>query len=324
MALSRPRLKHRDRIGGTRQRDAGSHCVEALRTLGMARSGVMEGKFGVTRNQQPHPVRVPLPSVRQPGSSYPLASAPVCAHITMTQPSRPITADRSLRPLRVVPWRGHTDVVIAGPVPGTQPSRPHVERLIDHAHAAGLRQVFTIALAPAEQQPFIDAGFVHHEHLHLLRHDLSRLPAAGDCGHRLRRARRRDINAVLDVDNLAFDDFWSFDHQALSDARSATPTHRFRVASRAGGEATTEVAGYSITGRSRRICYLQRLAVHPGQQRNGIGTALVCDALGWARSRRAHSLLVNTQQGNTTALNLYLGLGFEQQPLGLDVLQWAS
>lgn len=223
-------------------------------------------------------------------------------------------------PFRLSSWRGKPDVVVAGPLPTTRVTATQVRALCDDLTRQGITQVFTIALTPPEQQPFTDAGFRHHEHLHLLKHTLGAVPAPPGVHHPVKRARRSDRDRVLTVDNLAFDDFWSFDNQALTDARSATPTSRFRVATAAGTR--SGVVGYAITGRARRTCYLQRLAVDPRHQRHGIGAALVCDALHWGNRRRADCMFVNTQERNTAALRLYEALGFTQQPNGLDVLGW--
>jgi ribosomal protein S18 acetylase RimI-like enzyme len=61
--------------------------------------------------------------------------------------------------------------------------------------------------------------------------------------------------------------------------------------------------------------------VHPDRQHRGIGTALVVDCLTWVQSRGATSLLVNTQEQNTTALGLYEHLGFQREVDGLAVLE---
>lgn len=238
--------------------------------------------------------------------------------------------------LRVTPWRGRTDVAVVGPHPGSVATAVQVADTLGQLAADGVTEVFSVALPPAEQQPFVDAGFIHHEHLVLMRHDLGPLPQPGtypfpQSPHRLRRARRRDLDDVVVVDNAAFDEFWGVDHRGLADARSATPTHRFRVATiGTSGDnppqlhRTREVAGYAITGRARRGCYLQRLAVHPAHQETGLGGALVADAVNWARSRRAHWLLVNTQEHNCAAQRLYLRLGFKRQAHGLDVYRWTA
>ncbi len=170
-----------------------------------------------------------------------------------------------------------------------------------------------------------------HEHLHLLRHPLDRsardepLDAAaapsddrgrGHSPATIRRGRRRDRVAVLEVDHLAFSPFWRFDRAGLDDARNATPVSRFRVATQGG-----TVVGYAVTGRAGPISYLQRLAVHPDAQRRGIATMLVNDALHWAARRGARTMLVNTQDQNHPAVALYERLGFRLEPDGLDVLE---
>ena len=161
----------------------------------------------------------------------------------------------------------------------------------------GYRSALTSALTYGEQQPFLDAGFEVHERLHLLRHDLRDLPARrADPARAVRRGRRRDRAGALRVDGAAFSPFWRFDERGLDDARVRhAQRSRFRWSSDGG------VVGYAITGRAGSIGYLQRLAVLPDQQREGIGHALVIDGLLWARRRGSTSVLVNTQETNEAA-----------------------
>jgi ribosomal protein S18 acetylase RimI-like enzyme len=220
--------------------------------------------------------------------------------------------------LRVGSWRGDATIAQVVPPPGQLPSRGTIDRCLGELGGRGYRTALTSALTYAEQQPFLDAGFVVHERLHLLRHDLHDVPSRPprpDRSLRLRRGRRSDRNAVLAVDAAAFSPFWRFDARGLDDARAATPNSRFRVAD------DDEVVGYAVTGRAGTIGYLQRLAVLPHRQRHGIGRALVLDALVWVRKRGAASLLVNTQETNGAALELYEQMGFEREAYGLAVLE---
>ena len=214
---------------------------------------------------------------------------------------------------RVGPWRGDPRIAYVAPAAGRPPAAETVEQVLASLAGRGYRSVLTSALTASEQGPFVAAGFEVHERLHLLRHDLDHVPDAPP--FRLRRALRFDQAAVLHLDGLAFDPFWRFDPRGLSDARRATPSSRFRIAESNG------LAGYAITGRAGPIGYLQRLAVHPDRQHQGIGTALVVDSLTWVRSRGATSLLVNTQERNLTALGLYEHLGFVREVDGLAVLE---
>jgi len=214
--------------------------------------------------------------------------------------------------LRVGPWRGDPRVAYLAVAAGPRPVEPALDECLRELSTSGYRSVLTAALNPPEQQVFRDRGFTVHEHLHLLRHRM-RAPMARPAG--TSRARRRDRDAVLEVDHAAFEPFWRFDAAGLDDARRATPSSRFRVVR------TPHVDGYAVTGRAGTVSYLQRLAVRPGSQRRGLGTLLVLDALAWAQRRGATSMLVNTQETNLPALALYERLGFVREADGLDVLE---
>ena len=218
--------------------------------------------------------------------------------------------------LRVVPWRG--DGRIAQLTPGRGRATPaSVRRALDDLAGTGYASVLTGALSPADQVPFLQAGFEVHERLHLLVRELDDLPRVGPA--RQRRARHADRPAVLDVDAAAFPAFWRLDAAGLADALAATPSSRFRVATDADGA----VVGYAITGRAGPRGYLQRLAVHPDRQRAGTGGALVVDGLRWLRRWGSKEALVNTQEENEAAVRLYEALGFRRRPEGLAVLRLA-
>lgn len=220
--------------------------------------------------------------------------------------------------LRVGPWRGDAAVAQIVPAPGQLPRADAIVRCVDDLTGRGYRAALTSALTYGEQQPFLDAGFVVHERLHLLRHDLRLMPSARGrptTTFRLRRGRRTDRDGALRVDAAAFSPFWRFDARGLEDARAATPSSRFRVI------AGDEVVGYAVTGRAGSIGYLQRLAVRPDHHHRGFGHALVLDALQWARRRGATSVLVNTQETNGDAVRLYEGMGFAREAYGLAVLE---
>jgi ribosomal protein S18 acetylase RimI-like enzyme len=216
--------------------------------------------------------------------------------------------------LRVGPWRGNARMAyIALSIDGPTPSVAGVRHCLDVLADRGYIGAVTAALGPAEAQAFLTVGFEVRERLHLLRHDLTGI-APGPASVALRRAHRSDRPLVLELDHQAFPPFWQLDAAGLDDALAATPTTRFRVTDRG-------MTGYAITGRAGRRGYLQRLAVDPSVQRQGVGTALALDGLRWVRRRGASEVLVNTQESNTAALSLYERLGFRRQPSGLAVLE---
>lgn len=214
--------------------------------------------------------------------------------------------------VRVGSWRGDPRTGYLAPLvaPGSLTS-PTVEAALDVLARQGFRSVVTSALGTAERGPFERLGFDELRHLHLLGHDLASVPAAPPV--RTRRMRRSERSLLLAIDNEAFEPFWRLDDESLTEAVEATPRRRIRLAM-AG-----RPVGYAITGLARRAGYIQRLAVRPGDQHGGRGTALVVDALQWARRRGATAVLVNTQTDNVGALTLYERCGFVRRPEGLTV-----
>ncbi len=176
--------------------------------------------------------------------------------------------------------------------------------------------VVTSALGSREQTPFLEAGFAPRESLYLLRHDLARIPTAGELT-KIRNARRGDLDDVLRIDREGFDDFWVFDRNAIAHARKATPNHRYVVAT-----IDRTIVGYAITGHAGRTGYLQRLGVAESARRQGIGGQLIADSLTWARRAGAQEVLVNTQEINDTARRVYERHGFVLDAERLTVLEW--
>ncbi|MEI7886099.1 MAG: GNAT family N-acetyltransferase [Actinomycetes bacterium] len=219
----------------------------------------------------------------------------------------------------VGPW--HADSAIAYLTIKSNQVEPTARGLhacLDQLRQDGYSSVITTALHPLEARPYFDAGFLEYDRLRVLSHDLRRVGMMGNskpAGVQLRRAKRADRSLALAVDKLAFPRFWRLDASGLDEAISATPRTRFRLAELQGAP-----VGYSVVGKSRHQGFLQRLATHPDYAGTGVGSALVVDALLWARSRKVSRVLVNTQTDNQRALRLYKQLGFQLTPTDLVVL----
>lgn len=227
-------------------------------------------------------------------------------------------ADIGSGALRVRRWRDDRASVIVVPVHDGASIPPRViAATVAQLSLHGVRDIYTPALAPSDHGPFRDSGFEVFEHLHLLAHDLSSVPTASHPA-RLRRGKKRERNDLLRLDNAAFEGFWRLDAAGFADALAATPITRLRVAV---GEGGAPPRGYAIVGRAAERGYLQRIAVHPDSQGQGIGRALVVDGLHWLKRRNVRQALVNTQENNERALGLYRALGFSDQHHGLDVLR---
>lgn len=214
---------------------------------------------------------------------------------------------------RVAPWRRSAPIAHLVPVPGQRPpSVSELHEVLAQLASLGYADVLTTALAAAEQEPYRSTGFLVRQHLHLLEAPLHDLPRPA---WPLRRVRRHDWPVLVQVDHLAFDDFWQLDAAGIVEAVRATPSARLRAATDDG-----RLVGYAVTGRSGRRGYVQRLAVDPSAQGRGIGGDLLVDGLRWLRARGATSALVNTQVGNERALALYERHGFRSTGPGLAVL----
>ncbi len=234
----------------------------------------------------------------------------------------------SHRYLRVAAWQGDRETALVGPARGRRPPKPNeVRACLEQLQRRNVKVAVTPALNPYEAEPFFQAGFELHERLHLLAKDLrapepppeeNPLIQPPAPGLTLTRARRWHRQKMLEVDNRAFQGFWQFDAVSLSEALNATPHYWARLAQLDG-----ENVGYAVTGRAGDRGYLQRLAVVPEAQGKGVGSFLVNDAIAWLRSRKSALALVNTQEINTRAFDLYQRHGFVQQPQGLIVLRWS-
>jgi ribosomal protein S18 acetylase RimI-like enzyme len=223
--------------------------------------------------------------------------------------------------LRVRPWQA--DARVAHLAPAADHLGPltatDVEHAVERLRQQGYRAVITAALHRSDRRPFTEAGFAETERLHLLRHDLDALvPTPPLAGIELRRGRRREQDAALDVDRAAFAPFWRLDRAGLNEAFTATTMVHFQVARDERG-----VVGYAVCGRAGHRGYVQRLAVSPHCQGRGVGAALLGDGLRWLRRWGARDALVNTQEDNRRSLRLYQRTGFVLQPDGLSVLELA-
>ena len=220
---------------------------------------------------------------------------------------------------RIGPWHAdHAIAYLSLPPESPRPTDAGLDACIERIANGGYRSIITSALHPDEAGPFLRQGFEEFDRLRVLAHPLRERDEldrpSPPHGVRLRRARRSDRDAALEVDHRAFPEFWRLDRDAMEDAETATPSRRFRVAD-AGG-----VVAYAITGRSGSQAFLQRLATDPGHTGRGIAGALITDALRWAARHRCRRLLVNTQRDNERALALYERLGFQLTPSDLVVL----
>ena len=71
-----------------------------------------------------------------------------------------------------------------------------------------------------------------------------------------------------------------------------------------------EVVGYAVTMRAGDVVDLQRIAVRPDHQRQGLAARLLADALAAARADGADRMLLEVSAANAAAVAFYDAQGF--------------
>ena len=161
----------------------------------------------------------------------------------------------------------------------------------------------------------MEADFERHADLTLMRRQLDHIRPPG---HIVAVGDEDDLDEALLIDAAAFDDFWRFDRRAMIEAMQSTAVSVVHVARTGEG-----LAGFAITGVGRTLAYLQRVAVDPRWQGQGIGRSLVRTSARWAKKQGAQALMLNTQASNEPAISLYANEGFLSLDEPLAVLKSA-
>ena len=126
-----------------------------------------------------------------------------------------------------------------------------------------------------------------------------------------------DLDLLLAIDTAAFEGFWRFDRNALHEATHTTSKSDVFIIN----DGERGVAGYAIVGYGFAISYLQRVAVHPDWQGQGMGRSLVRASARAARRSGSKALLLNTKHENIAAISLYESEGYVLLPESLAVLR---
>jgi ribosomal protein S18 acetylase RimI-like enzyme len=70
------------------------------------------------------------------------------------------------------------------------------------------------------------------------------------------------------------------------------------------------LVGFAHAMLDKSGCKIDKLYVHPTQQRHGIGAALLQEIAGWAHAQQARRLWLQVNRGNTRAIRAYEKYGF--------------
>jgi len=188
-----------------------------------------------------------------------------------------------------------------------------VETLLD----LDITAVLSPPLPRSARRAWEAAGFGLHADLTLMRRTLDRIQPPS---HLVLSGGSSDISEALRIDSAAFEEFWQFDDRALDEAMAATSSSVLHVVRSVDGG----LAGFAVTGTGQTIAYLQRLAVDPRWQAQGIGRSLVRTSARWAKKAGAGAIMLNTQTDNSSAIGLYESEGFHVLDEPLAVLSRAA
>jgi len=224
-------------------------------------------------------------------------------------------------------WHAPSHTVVLRPGdPRRRLACASIEQVVAELARRGVDRILTAALDRASVEPFAAAGFVPHDDLCVLRHDLAgsassdaRWRAGGRHAGARRGSLRRDLARAAAIDQQAFAAGTALDQGGLRAIVAATPAYRFRLVAPEPGR---PAAAYAMCGLAGDTGYIQRIAVDPARHRHGHARALVADALRWFDRRRVARVLVNTQVTNVAAQHLYVDAGFVRTSDRLAVWAW--
>lgn len=178
----------------------------------------------------------------------------------------------------------------------------------------GASSVLSPPLPASARSPWREAGFTPFIDLALMRKALD--PSPPSPNHLVVAADEIAREELLAIDAAAFDEFWRFDINGLTEAIEATGRSSILIIRDGDGRP----AGFAVIGYGSAISYLQRVAVHPRWHGQGMGRSLVRVAARRARTAGAQVMLLNTQFDNRGAIALYESEGFVLLPDALALL----
>ena len=159
-----------------------------------------------------------------------------------------------------------------------------------------------------------DYGFETHEWIVTFERFSSNSPPPPDLTPaEIRTAHRRDLPALLSLDDLVFDHIWHKSagnfNQALASADS------FTVAI-----IDNKIVGYQWSEVYGKQAHLTRLAVHPDYQGRGIGAQMLYQAIVDVLEMGVEIITLNTQETNKRSQTLYTRFGFANTKQRMPVL----
>jgi len=180
----------------------------------------------------------------------------------------------------------------------------------------GAPSVLSPPLPASAHNTWLEADYKRFLDLALMRLELGDQPLCPN--HLVVDGGAVPLVKLLAIDSAAFAPFWRFDEHGMAEALEATASSETVIIRDADGGP----AGFAIVGYGSAVAYLQRVAVHPQWQGQGMGRSLVRAGARRARKNGAKIMLLNTQYDNEGAIGLYEAEGFTLLPDPLSLLRF--
>src|SRR5436305_1089887 len=129
------------------------------------------------------------------------------------------------------------------------------------------------------------------------------VPSTGNPDVKLRPVEKRDISALLAIEEACFEDFWRYDVHSFEDIAA---THPYFVVAELNGK----IVGYQFNALEDEFGYLVRIAVYPSVNGQGVGVRLMSEAITFFQQAHVLRIMLNTQDDNVRAHRLYEWFGF--------------
>ncbi len=180
----------------------------------------------------------------------------------------------------------------------------------------GVRWIAAMPFEDWFNEMISERGFSPYQQVEMLVWKPQPLPEARKAkGYKMRNVTTEDLEAITQIDALAFGEFWHTKKEILAEALKHSVWARV-----VEDPATKQLLGFQISTPSPLGGHLARIAVHPKAQRRGLGYWLVHDVLTFFSHQNAERVTLNTQGNNAVALGLYKRLGFRPTEEQFQVL----
>lgn len=131
----------------------------------------------------------------------------------------------------------------------------------------------------------------------------------------IRPVQPRDFAALAEIETIAFEPLWRMSSDTLALAQREALC--FDVA-----EWNGRVVGYQLCSYGANSAHLVRLTIAPQAQGQGVGSALLAQAIRMAAHDSLRYISLNTQVDNSTSQHLYKKFGF--LPIGERLPVWSK